>query len=121
MQWYLHVLKNYATFSGRARRQEYWMYALITTLISIVLTIIDTALIGSTLLAGIYALGTFLPSLAVGVRRLHDTGRSGWWMLIAAVPLVGAIVLLVFFASEGNQGPNAHGNDPKFAPAPAAA
>ncbi|MET7654504.1 MULTISPECIES: DUF805 domain-containing protein [unclassified Streptomyces] len=116
MHWYLDVLKKYAVFGGRARRQEYWMFTLFSVIISIVLAIID-AVIGSSILGIVYSLAVLLPSLGVAVRRLHDTSRSGWWIFIALIPLVGAIVLLVFLASEGKQEPNQYGPNPKLAPA----
>jgi uncharacterized membrane protein YhaH (DUF805 family) len=119
MQWYLKVLRQYADFEGRARRTEYWMFVLFSVIISIVLNVLDN-LLGLAFMAGtagwlslLYSLAVLLPSLGVSVRRLHDTGRSGWWVLIALVPLVGAIVLIVFTATEGNRGPNAYGPDPK--------
>ncbi len=115
MNWYLAVLKNYAGFSGRARRKEYWMFALISFVISLVLSIIG-ALIGADFLSYIYAIAIIIPTLAVGVRRLHDTGRSGWWLLIALIPLVGGIILIVFLASEGKPETNEHGVNPKLAP-----
>ncbi|MFJ9109436.1 DUF805 domain-containing protein [Streptomyces sp. NPDC102283] len=116
MNWYLAVLKNYAGFSGRARRKEYWMFALISFVVSLVLTIIGN-LIGADFLSYIYAVAILVPSLAVAVRRLHDTGRSGWWLLIGIVPLVGFIILIVFLASEGKHEANQHGQNPKLAPA----
>ncbi|MFJ6611441.1 DUF805 domain-containing protein [Streptomyces sp. NPDC091289] len=115
MDWYLAVLKNYAGFSGRARRKEYWMFALISFVISLVLSIIG-GLIGTDFLSYIYAVAILIPALAVGVRRLHDTGRSGWWLLIALVPLVGFIILIVFLASEGKPETNQYGVNPKLAP-----
>ncbi|WP_405555770.1 DUF805 domain-containing protein [Streptomyces sp. NBC_01171] len=116
MHWYVDVLKKYAVFSGRARRQEYWMFTLFSLIISIVLTILDSAL-DINFLAGIYGLAVLLPSLAVTVRRLHDTSRSGWWVLIALIPFVGAIILIVFLASEGKPETNEYGPNPKYAPA----
>ena len=126
MNWYVKVLKQYVDFSGRARRTEYWMFTLFNTIILIVLGFIDRALgfgsntsngvaisAGIGLLGGLYSLAVLLPSLGVSVRRLHDTNRSGWWLLIGLIPLVGAIVLLVFFVLEGTRGPNRHGVDPK--------
>ncbi len=117
MNWYLAVLKNYAGFSGRARRTEYWMFALFHLIAVIVLTVLDRLIFqdGPGFLALAYVLLTVIPALAVTVRRLHDTGRSGWWYLISLVPLVGGIVLLVFTVSEGNTGPNQYGDDPKHA------
>ncbi|WP_306324761.1 DUF805 domain-containing protein [Streptomyces venezuelae] len=116
MNWYLEVLKKYVVFNGRARRKEFWMFELINVIISIVITVVALSL-DFQLLSTIYSLAIFLPSLAVTVRRLHDTGRSGWWVLIGLVPLVGFIVLLVFACTEGDQHENAHGPNPKLAPA----
>jgi uncharacterized membrane protein YhaH (DUF805 family) len=112
MSWYLAVLKKYAVFSGRASRSEYWYYALFTVIVSIILSAVD-GMIGTAVLAGLYALATFLPSLGVGIRRLHDGGRSGWWLLIAFVPLVGFIVLIVFFVQDSQPGDNQYGPNPK--------
>jgi uncharacterized membrane protein YhaH (DUF805 family) len=117
VNWYLAVLKNYAGFSGRARRTEYWMFFLFNLIITIVLDVIGRVIELGTLLGGIYGLAVLIPGLAVGVRRLHDTGRSGWWLLIGLVPVVGTIVLIVFLATEGEPGNNAHGPNPKLAPA----
>jgi len=122
MTWYLGVLKQYAVFSGRARRSEYWFFALFSALISIVLVIIDSVTgtlslrAGLGLLSGIYALAVFVPSLAVAIRRLHDTSRSGWWLLISLVPFVGTIILIVFLASDGKPENNEYGANPKLAP-----
>lgn len=124
MNWYLDVLKNkYAQFSGRARRREYWMYFLIGMLVSIALVIVDAITgtlsveAGIGLLSGVYSLAVLLPSLAVTVRRLHDTDRSGWWILIAIVPFLGAIVLIVFLCLDSNAGDNRFGSSPKAATA----
>jgi uncharacterized membrane protein YhaH (DUF805 family) len=119
MEWYLKVLKQYATFSGRARRMEYWMFVLFNLIFAIVAMTLDNVLginfgeIPYGPLYVIYGLAVFIPGLAVLVRRLHDTGRSGWWFLIALVPLIGGIWLIVLLATEGNQGENAYGADPK--------
>ncbi|WP_371501935.1 DUF805 domain-containing protein [Kitasatospora sp. NBC_00374] len=117
MDWYLAVLKNYVGFSGRARRKEFWMFALVNAVIAIVLAIVDGVAGTSGLLGGVYALAVLLPAIAVGIRRLHDTGRSGWWLLIALIPLVGPIILLVFNASEGQPADNQYGPNPKLAEA----
>jgi uncharacterized membrane protein YhaH (DUF805 family) len=117
VNWYLAVLKNYAGFTGRARRTEYWMFFLINLIIVIVLDVIGMVIKVSTLLGGIYGLAVLIPSLAVGVRRLHDTGRSGWWLLIGLIPLVGSIILIVFMATEGQPGNNQYGPNPKQVPA----
>lgn len=114
MEWYLKVLKNYVGFEGRARRTEYWVFALFQLLIFVVLAIISR-LIGNSILYTIYALATFLPGLAVAVRRLHDTDRSGWWLLIGLIPVVGGIVLLVFMLLESTPGTNQYGPSPKEA------
>lgn len=118
MQWYLKVLRQYADFTGRARRTEYWMFTLVSVVISVVLAVLDTVL-GSSLsggiglLSGLYGLAVLLPSLAVGARRLHDIGQTGWWLLIGIIPLIGTIVLIVFFATEGDRQANTYGPDPK--------
>lgn len=123
MNWYLEVLKKYAVFSGRARRKEYWFFVLFNIIISIVLAVIDgvtgsfSAEAGMGLLGGIYTLAVLIPGLAVSVRRLHDTERSGWWLLIALVPLIGAIVLLVFMVQDSKPGQNQYGANPKEATA----
>jgi uncharacterized membrane protein YhaH (DUF805 family) len=117
--WYLEVLKKYAVFGGRARRKEYWMFFLSNLVISFVLILIDI-LIGTFspqgsagLLQGLYSLVVLIPSIAVTVRRLHDTGRSGWWILIALIPFIGGIVLLIFMALDSEPGANQYGLNPK--------
>lgn len=121
MNWYLEVLQKYAVFSGRARRKEYWFFVLFNIIISIVLSIVD-GMIGSFnseggigLLSGIYSLAVLIPGIAVSVRRLHDTNRSGWWLLISLIPLIGAIVLLVFMVQDSQEGDNQYGPNPKRA------
>ncbi len=109
------VLKDkYATFSGRAARSEYWWFALFSVIASSILTVIDTAIFGSDfgVLGPIFSLAVLVPSIAVGVRRLHDLGRSGWWLLIILIPLIGFLILLYFFVQKGTDGPNEHGPDP---------
>ena len=119
MNWYLEVLKKYAVFDGRAQRAEYWYFVLFSIIISIVLGFIDFSIgtfdekAGVGLLSGIYALAVFIPSIAVGVRRLHDTNRSGWWILIGLIPIVGFIVLFVFFVIDSDQRANQYGSNPK--------
>lgn len=115
MNYFIAALKKYADFSGRARRKEYWMFALSAVIVSIALTIVD-AFIGFPILSSLFSLGIIVPSLAVGVRRLHDTGRSAWWLLFAFVPLVGTITLLVFACLDGHQGENKYGHNPKYVP-----
>ncbi|PHM36321.1 DUF805 domain-containing protein [Xenorhabdus innexi] len=114
MNWYLQVLKNYADFSGRARRKEYWMFYLFHMLAFLVVGIL-AAILGDTfgaILYVIYFLGTIIPSLAVTVRRLHDSNRSGWWFLLCFVPVAG-IVVFIFTVLEGTEGSNDYGADPK--------
>jgi uncharacterized membrane protein YhaH (DUF805 family) len=118
MNWYLEALKKYAKFTGRSRRKEYWLFVLFTLIIAFVLGIIDGAAglasnIGWGPLGGLYTLAVLIPSIAVSVRRLHDTNRSGWWLLIALVPLIGAIVLLIFMVQASQQGENRYGTSPK--------
>jgi uncharacterized membrane protein YhaH (DUF805 family) len=117
LNWYLAVLKNYAGFDGRARRTEYWMFFLINIIIVIVLNVIGMAVKAGAFVGDIYGLALLIPSLAVGVRRLHDSGRSGWWLLIGLIPLIGTIILIVFLATEGQEGDNPYGPDPKQVPA----
>ncbi len=117
MKWYLEVLKKYAVFNGRARRTEYWMFALFNLIIAFVLGIVEVIL-GSPGVVGIlYTLAVIIPSIAVSVRRLHDTERSGWCLLISFVPLIGAIVLLVFMVQDSKPGQNQYGANPKEATA----
>jgi uncharacterized membrane protein YhaH (DUF805 family) len=110
--WYKVVLQRYARFSGRARRKEFWTFILVNTLITLVLGGID-AVLNTSSAALLYSLATIIPTLAVGSRRLHDTGRSGWWQLIAVVPFIGAVVLIVLMALDSEHGPNQHGPNPK--------
>ncbi|MFD1886661.1 DUF805 domain-containing protein [Paenibacillus wenxiniae] len=114
MSWYLKVLKDYVNFQGRARRKEYWMYTLISIPIVLILLWLESLIGLNGVLTGLYSLAVFLPGLGVVVRRLHDTDRSGWWVLIALAPFVGPIILLVFMCLEGNPGDNRFGSDPKL-------
>jgi uncharacterized membrane protein YhaH (DUF805 family) len=102
---------NYVNFAGRAVRSEYWYWVLFVIVVSIVASIID-AVLGTTLFNPIFSLAVLLPSIAVGVRRLHDLDRSGWWLLLGLIPLIGAIVLIVWFVGRGTPGANRFGPDP---------
>jgi uncharacterized membrane protein YhaH (DUF805 family) len=113
MNWYLDVLKKYAVFSGRARRTEYWMFLLVNLVIAFVLGIIEVMIGTGGILAAIYSLAVLIPSIAVTVRRLHDTGRAGWWILIVLIPAIGAIVLLIFMVLDSQAGSNEYGPNPK--------
>ncbi|MCP5399605.1 MAG: DUF805 domain-containing protein [Sphingobium sp.] len=133
MDWMLLPLRRYATFGGRSRRKEYWMYALFLMLCMIGLRIIEDMFGFETMgeyayrnglelgvwekveggrLVGLFALATLIPSIAVAVRRLHDTDRSGWWMLLAFIPLIGTLWLLILMVLRGTRGPNRFGPDP---------
>lgn len=121
--WYLKVIRQYVDFSGRARRKEYWFFTLFTTLITLALLCVDALVLGYRfepghfgILANLYGLALLLPSLAVVVRRLHDTNRSGWWILFNLVPLVGPITILVFMCLDSTPGANRFGPNPKVVP-----
>lgn len=119
MEWYLKVLKNYVGFSGRARRKEYWMFTLFNIIAAVIAMVLDNVLgltfegIGYGPIYALYGLAVFLPGLAVSIRRLHDTDRSGWWLLLAFIPLIGAIILIVWMATDGTAGDNRFGSNPK--------
>ena len=122
MNWYLEPWKKYAQFSGRACRSEFWTFALINMLIGFVLWVPSIASLRRTGSPGlnplfflyfIFLLVALLPSIACTVRRLHDSGKSGWWYFIAFVPLVGGLILLVFLLLGGNPGANKYGPNPR--------
>lgn len=119
MNYYTDVLKKYATFGGRARRKEYWMFTLWNAIITIVLALALGMISNSTnsqawvMVYYLYALAVFIPCAAVIVRRLHDTNHSGWWFFISLIPLIGTIVLLVFLATDSQPGDNQYGPNPK--------
>ena len=123
MNWYLKVLKQYADFSGRARRKEYWMFVLFNFIFVIVAMILDNILgltfkvAGQSMFYGwlylAYCLAVFIPNLAVCVRRLHDIGKSGWYYFLAFIPLIGAIILLVWACFDSQAGENKWGPNPK--------
>ena len=124
MNWYLDAWKNYANFKGRARRTAYWMFILFNLIALVVLSFIESAigLSGQNcygILTGLYTLAIILPLIALAVRRLHDTGRSGWWILIGLVPLIGPIVLIVFYVTDSQPGTNEYGPNPKESAPPA--
>ncbi|MCC0090486.1 DUF805 domain-containing protein [Aeromonas veronii] len=117
MNWYISVLKQYAVFSGRARRTEYWMFVLCNVIVMLLLGMVDKLIGGDKeLISSIYSLAVLLPSLAVAARRLHDTDRSAWWLLLGLIPIIGTLVLIYFMVCNGQQGPNRFGDDPKVAP-----
>jgi uncharacterized membrane protein YhaH (DUF805 family) len=124
MNWYIGCLKKYVTFSGRARRKEYWMFYLFNIIFLLVAALLDN-LLGLTIDTGyggalpygwiymLYAFAVLLPGLAVFIRRLHDLGKSGWWIFISLIPLVGGIWLLVLMATDSQPGQNQYGLNPK--------
>ena len=123
MSWFIAALKKYAIFRGRACRSEYWYFVLFYLLIHIVLGLMDGILgsqrrEGAGLLGSLFALAMLLPTLAVAVRRLHDIGKSGWWLLVSLVPLIGGLIPLVFAVRDSEPGDNAYGPNPKLAPPP---
>ena len=102
---------NYVQFSGRAIRSEYWYWVLFTVIGSIVAGIID-AVLGITVIDPLFGLATILPSIAVAIRRLHDLDRTGWWIFIGLIPLIGWIILIIWYCSRGTVGSNRFGPDP---------
>ncbi len=107
--WKTVVLQRYAKFDGRAGRAEFWWFVLANFLIYIVLAILMNVASIFFVLYIVYAIGTIIPSIGVAIRRLHDTNKSGWFLLIGLIPFVGVIILIVFYATEGTSGPNDHG------------
>lgn len=121
MNWYLAVLKQYAVFTGRASRSEFWFFALFNFIIAFVIGFVE-GLIGLTFDFGygpismLYTLAILLPAIGVSIRRLHDTGRTGWWLLISFIPIIGALVLLVFYVLDSEPGSNQYGENVKGQP-----
>ena len=121
VEWAKRPLQKYAEFTGRASRPEYWWFVLAQIVVMLVAMFLDSMLgtdFGDSGYGFIYlvvALALVVPAIAVGIRRLHDTDRSGWWLLIALIPIVGAIILIVFLASEGTKGDNQYGPPPAIA------
>lgn len=119
MNWYLEVLKKYVVFSGRARRKEYWMFTLFNLIFICVALLLDKILgtgfgdLGYGIFYTLYMLAVLLPSIAVSIRRLHDLGKSGWFILISLIPFAGGIWLLVLMCSDGTPGDNKYGANPK--------
>lgn len=119
MKYYLKALKNYALFSGRARRKEFWMFVLFNMLFSFAAVLIDNLIgtaneeLGYGIIYGLYVLAVLIPGISLTVRRLHDVGKSGWFYFIALIPFIGAIWLLVLLCTDGNAGENKYGANPK--------
>ncbi len=119
MKYFLYCLQHYADFNGRARRSEYWYFALFNLIISFVIGftfgviagILDMPALDN--LTCLWSLAVFIPGLAVSVRRLHDIGRSGWWLLLSLIPLVGSIILIIWCCFDSQPGANQYGSNPK--------
>jgi uncharacterized membrane protein YhaH (DUF805 family) len=118
MHYYTEVLKKYAVFTGRATRSEYWYFVLVNIIIYTILGFLGDM---GQILSWVYIVATLVPSIAVGVRRLHDTNRSGWWILLVLIPFVGGIVLIVFAALDSDPMTNEYGPNPKAPVVPVAA
>ena len=122
MDWYLMALKKYAEFQGRAQRKEYWMFTLFNFLAMVLLGAVGALLGGGgegglgDVLQGLYGLGVLVPGIAVTVRRLHDIGKSGWWGLVALIPLIGSLILIYFAVKDSQPETNEYGPNPKAAP-----
>ena len=119
VKWYIGVLKKYMVFKGRARCREFWMFALFNFIVSILITIaaqilVNIPVIGAilALLPIIYCIAIFLPSIGIWIRRLHDTNRSGWFLLLLCVPIVGVIILIIFAIQKGTPSDNRYGPNP---------
>lgn len=124
MEWYTKAMKKYEDFGGRAQRAEYWYFGLVSSLILVAFYIAQWVVAGGSFLGTFivalgmaYSIAILVPSFAVLIRRLHDTNRSGWWMCIGFVPLIGSLVLLVFLVQDGDPGTNRFGPNPKLSPA----
>lgn len=122
MNWYIEVLKKYAVFEGRASRSEFWFFILFSGIASIICGFLDQLIFPTTgnpetailPLTSIYILAIFLPFVGVSIRRLHDTGRSGWWLLLGLLPVIGLIVLFAFYVTDSESGTNEYGANPKI-------
>lgn len=106
--WYVEVLKKYVVFTGRAQRAEFWWFVLINFIIAVVLGWISETL------SSIYGLAVLLPAIAVSIRRLHDTGKTGWWILLNLLPIIGTIILIIFYVQDSDPGDNEYGPNPKL-------
>ena len=116
MHWYTDVIKKYAVFNGRAARPEFWWFVLINLIIAAVINLVFSAIGGRNsgqVVSDLYSLAVLLPSLGVGIRRLHDTNRTGWWYLLVFIPIIGWIVLIVFLAMASDPGSNNYGPNPQ--------
>lgn len=115
LDWYVLGIKNYTNFNGRSQRKEFWFYVLMYIVGLIVTTIVDSVLFGTDgtgLFSSVFMLVNLLPYVAVAIRRLHDIGKSGWWLFLNFIPLIGTIILIIWFAQAGDTQTNAYGDNP---------
>jgi len=112
MEYFMEAMRRYADFNGRIRRKAFWMFILFYVIFSVVCSVID-GILGTMFIGAIYTLAMLIPVLSATARRLHDTGRSGWWQLLGLIPLIGGIVVLVFCAQDSHEGENDFGPNPK--------
>ena len=113
MEWYLKAFKNYATFDGRSRRKEFWMFFLFNVIFSFVLGFVDGLIFNRQVLSLIYSVAIIIPSIAVLVRRYHDIGKSGWYYFILLIPIIGFVLWLIWMCTDSTPGPNQYGPNPK--------
>lgn len=113
MDYYLGVLKKYAVFSGRATRSEYWYFILFSIIIGTAINLLGIFGINANVIGNIYGLAVLIPTIAVFVRRLHDTNHTGWWFFLGFIPLIGQIILIVFLATDSDPSTNQYGVNPK--------
>ncbi|GAA3966223.1 DUF805 domain-containing protein [Allohahella marinimesophila] len=113
MEWYKKALQNYVVFTGRAHRTEYWMFILIHILILLGIGLVERTLGLGNFLSGLYSLVLFIPLISAAVRRLHDTGRTGWWYLLMLIPVIGTIIIIIMLALDSEPGANEYGPNPK--------
>lgn len=113
-KWYMEALSKYLEFSGRARRKELWTFVLVNFVISISLSVLDSIIgMGIGFIGTLFGLAMIIPSISVGVRRLHDIGKEGLWILVGLIPFIGWIVLIYFYVQDSEPGANAFGSNPK--------
>lgn len=113
MNWYVQAFQKYAEFNGRSTRGEFWYFLLIHALVILGIILIELVFGTYGILGGLYAIGAIVPSFAVTVRRLHDTGRSGWSILLVLIPVIGSVILLIFLLQDSQYGENQYGKSPK--------
>lgn len=119
LHWYTDVVaKKYATFSGRAGRQEFWMFFLANIIVNFIINVVEGVIGTNGVISGLYSLAVLVPQIALGTRRLHDTGKSGWWQLVGLTG-IGLLLLLVFFIQGSQAGDNKYGPNPSSVPAAA--